>query len=442
MALAKTQYVRSGDADIAYQVVGEGPHDLVLVFDWASHLEAIAELPDFEDFIRSLAGFARVISFDMRGIGMSDSVGGGVMPVESWVDDLRAVMNAAGSSRATLVAQGQAAQMAVMAAATHPDRVRSLVLFNGFARLSRAPDYPAGIPEELHEVAADQVEQAWGTGSMVALFGPSRAGRPGLVEWWGRVERFGATPRLARARLEAALQLDVRNLLPSVTVPTLVVHNRDNAYVRAGHGRYLAEHIPGAQLVERDSADHYPLPDPDLLAVIEEFVTGTRAGARAEDRVLATVLFVDVVGSTQHASERGDRSWTMALERFEEAARAALAPFGGVYDHSTGDGLLATFDGPARAIRCALHLRDTVRRIGLELRTGLHTGELTRTSEGVAGLAVHIGARVAAVADPGEVLVTRTVRDLVAGSGIAFEERGEHELKGVPETWALYAATG
>lgn len=442
MALAKTQYARSGDADIAYQVVGGGDRDMVMVFDWASHLEAVAELPDFEEFLRSLAEFARVIWFDMRGIGMSDSVDGGVMPMESWVDDLLSVMDATGSSTATLVVQGQATQMAVMAAATHPDRVTSLVVINGFARLARGDDYPAGIPEHLHEAVADQVEQNWGTGSLVTLFGPSRAGRPGFEEWWGRVERFGATPRLARARMESVLQLDVRNVLPLVSVPTLVIHNRDNAYVRVGHGRYLAEHIPGARLLERDSADHYPLPDPDLLGAIEEFVTGTRAGPRSEERVLATVLLVDVVGSTQLASDRGDRSWTAALERFEEAARAALAPFGGVYDHSTGDGLLATFDGPARAIRCALHLREVVRRAGLDVRSGLHTGELTRTSEGVAGLAVHIGARVAALAAPGEVLVTRTVRDLVAGSGIGFEERGEHELKGVPDRWALYAVTG
>ena len=440
MALARTQYVRSGDADIAYQVVGDGDPDIVMVFDWASHLEAVAELPDFEDFLRSLAEFARVIWFDMRGIGMSDSVDGGVMPVESWVDDLVAVMDAAGSTTATLVVQGQATQMAAMAAATHPDRIGSLVVINGFARLARADDYPAGIPESLHEVVAEQVEQNWGTGSLVTLFGPSRAGRPGLEEWWGRVERFGATPRLARTRMEAVLQLDVRNVLPLVSVPTLVIHNRDNAYVRVGHGRYLAEHIPGARLLERDSADHYPLPDPDLLGAIEEFVTGARVGPRSEERVLATVLFVDVVGSTQLASERGDRSWTAALERFEEAARAALPAFGGVYDHSTGDGLLATFDGPARAIRCALHLREVVGRAGLEVRAGLHTGELTRTSEGVAGLAVHIAARVSALAAPNEVLVTRTVRDLVAGSGIGFEERGEHELKGVPDRWALYAA--
>jgi class 3 adenylate cyclase len=442
VALARTQYVRSGDADIAYQVIGEGPRDIVLVFDWASHLEAIAEFPDFEDLIRSLARFARVIWFDMRGIGMSDSVGGGVMPVESWVEDLVAVMDEVGSPRATLFVQGGATQMAVMAAATHPDRITSLVILNGFARLARADDYPAGLPERLHEVVADQVEREWGTGSLVVLFGPSRAGRPGFEEWWGRVERFGATPRLARARMEAALQLDVRNLLPLVAAPTLVVHNRDNRYVRVGHGRYLAEHIPGARLLERDSADHFPVPDPDLLGAVEEFVTGARAESHTEERALATVLFVDVVGSTRYASELGDQAWRAALERFELVGRSTLHAFAGTFEKPTGDGLLATFDGPARAIRCALSLNEQVRRSGLEIRCGVHTGEVTRSTEGLAGLGVHLCARVCDLAAPGEVLVTRTVRDLVAGSGIAFEERGEHELKGVPDTWALYAAVG
>jgi class 3 adenylate cyclase len=440
MALAKTQYVRSGDADIAYQVVGDGDEDLVMVFDWASHLEAVAELPDFEDFLRSLAEFARVIWFDMRGIGMSDSVGGGVMPVESWVDDLLAVMDATGSSQATLVAQGQAAQMAVMAAATHPDRVGSLVIINGFARLARAPDYPAGIPEALHETVADQVEQNWGSGSLVALFGPSRAGRSGMEEWWGRVERFGATPRLARARMEAVLQIDVRNVLPLVTVPTLVVHSRDNRYVRLGHGHYLAENIPGARLIERDSADHYPLPDPDLLGAIEEFVTGSRVVVDDADRVLATVLFIDVVGSTEHATELGDQRWSALKDRFEGVTRDGLGAYGGTLVDVAGDGVLATFDGPARAIRCARHVRDSLRVQGLEVRSGLHAGEVVRRQKGISGIAVHIGARVSALASPGEVLVTRTVRDLVAGSGIVFEERGEHELKGVPDAWALYAA--
>jgi class 3 adenylate cyclase len=241
--------------------------------------------------------------------------------------------------------------------------------------------------------------------------------------------------------MEAILQLDVRNVLPLVPVPTLVIHNRDNAYIRVGHGRHLAEHIPGAQLLERDSADHYPLPDPDLLGAIEEFVTGTRSRDRDEDRVLATVLFVDVVGSTERVGEVGDHSWQRVLDRFEDTARTVLAAYDGRLEDTAGDGILATFDGPARAVRCASRFRDDVRRSGLDVRCGLHTGEITRRADGVAGLAVHIGARVGALAAPGEVLVTRTVRDLVAGSGITFEERGEHELKGVPDTWALYAVS-
>jgi class 3 adenylate cyclase len=332
--------------------------------------------------------------------------------------------------------------MGVVAAATHPDRVVSLVVINGFARLARADDYPAGMPEEIHGLVAEQIEAQWGTGSLVTLFGPSRAGRPGLEEWWGRVERYGATPRLARARMEAILQLDVRHVLPLVPVPTLVVHSRDNRYVRVGHGRYLAEHIPGARLIERDSADHYPLPDPDLLGAIEEFVTGARGEALGDDRILATVLFVDVVGSTERAREVGDGSWRILLDRFDETARSVLAAYEGRLEDTAGDGFLATFAGPARAVRCAERIRDEVRRSGLDVRCGLHTGEVTRRSGGIAGIAVHIGARVSALAEPGEVLVTRTVRDLVAGSGIQFEVRGEHELKGVPDTWALYAAVG
>lgn len=438
MALAQTQYVRSGDVDIAYQVVGDGSHDVVLAFDWASHLEALTEQPLIVEFIDGLGRFARVHWFDMRGIGMSGHAFGRAIPVESWMDDLVAVMDAAGSARATLVAQGHAAQMAIIAAATRPERVASLVLLNGFARFARAEDYPAGLPASKFEPFLDDIERRWGRGSLVELLGPSLADRPGIEEWWGRVERYGATPGEARARMRAIFDLDVREALPLVRVPTLVVHSRDDAYVRLGHGEYLAEHIEGARLLELPGADHWPAPR--HVGVIEEFVTGSRTEAPDTDRVLATVLFVDVVGSTRYASELGDRSWAAALERLEAAAREALAVYGGVFDHSTGDGLLATFDGPARAIRCAMSLREQVRRAGLEVRSGLHTGEVARTAEGIAGISVHIGARVCDLAAPGEVLVTRTVRDLVAGSGISFEERGEHELKGVPDRWTLHAA--
>ena len=438
----RTQYAHSGEIQLAYQVFGEGEHDVVLVLDWASHLEALWEQPLMEEFLTSLARFARILTFDMRGVGMSDPVPGGAAAPEDWVDDVTAVMDAAGFERATLVAQGHAAQMALMAAATHPERVESLVLYNGFARLARDDDYPAGMPDSAQENVLDMIEATWGTGALTAALAPSVAARPGVVEWWGRVERFAGTPRMALAKARTIHELDLRHVLPLVTTPTLVIQSRDNTYVRAGHGLYLAEHISGARLVELDSADHWPLPAPELLGAIEEFVTGSRSDVEDTDRVLATVLVVDIVGSTEQAIELGDRRWSAIRDRFEDAVRESLKLHGGELVDVAGDGVLATFDGPARAVRCARQIREAVRVQGVELRSGLHAGEITRRTGGIAGIAVHIAARVSALAAPGEVLVTRTVRDLVAGSGIAFEERGEHELKGVPDRWALYAAVG
>ena len=442
MALARTQYVRSGDADIAYQVIGGGPHDIVLAFDFASHLEEVTEFPQMREFVDGLGRFARVLLFDMRGVGMSGGVSSASAALESWMDDVVAVMEAAGSRRATFVAQGQAALMAMMTAAAYPDRVASLVLINAWARFARADDYPFGVPEQAHESLLRQIEEQWGTGADLAIVGPSIVDRPGAREWWGRLERYSAPPGVARARMQATLDLDVRGFLPLIRVPTLVVHSRDNALVRIGHGRYLAENIAGAELVELDSADHTLSFDLDLGGLIEEMVTGARADAAAGDRVLATVLFVDIVGSTQYASEAGDESWRSALGHVERVADEAIGLYQGTLERHTGDGVLATFDGPARAIRCAVRICDDARRGGVEVRSGLHAGEVIRRPEGLAGLAVHIGARICDLAAPGEVLVTRTVRDLVAGSGISFEERGEHELKGVPDRWALYAATG
>ena len=441
MALAPTQYVRSGDADIAYQVIGEGSRDIVAVLDWASHLEALVEQPFIADWFTSLARFSRLLWLTTRGVGMSGPLSEG-SPIESWMHDLLAVMDAAGFEHASLVAHGLGAQMAVMAAATHPERVDSLVIVNGYTRFARADDYPAGLPEQMHEPYLDALEQQWGTGVHAYGLGPSVVDRPGVVDWWARVERFGATPRVAREQLERILELDVRHVLPLVEVPTLVIHSRDNVFVRVGHGRYLAEHIPGARYIERDSGDHWPVPDADLIGTIEEFITGSSSGAGDWDRVLATILVVDVVGSTAFAAELGDRTWRVALERFEQVVTTALAAFQGRLEDTAGDGILATFDGSTRALRCARRIRDEARLSGLEVRCGLHAGEITRRAGGVAGIAVHIGARVSALAEPGEVLVTRTVRDHLVGSGIAFEERGEHELKGVPDRWALYAAVG
>ena len=442
MPAPRTLYAKSGEVHLAYQAIGEGERDVVLVLDWASHLEAVWEQPFIREFVSSVNRYARVLWFDMRGVGLSERVVDPAVAPEEWMDDVGAVMDAVGSERATLIAHGHGVQMALMTAATHPDRVDSLVLINGFARFSRAGDYPAGMPPDAAEQLLAQIEQVWGTGTMAGPLGPSVAGRPGIEDWYGRVERFAATPGTAIAKMRAILELDVRNVLPLVSAPVLVVQNRGDTFVRAAHGRYLAEHLPNARLLERDRPDHWPLPDADLMGAIEEFVTGSRLQESEADRVLTTVLFVDVVGSTERASEVGDERWRELLDRFEETVRGQLIVYRGELVSRTGDGVLATFDGPARAIRCARDIRDTVRRSGLDVRCGLHTGEVTRRNGDVAGIAVHIGARVSAAASPGEVLVTRTVRDLVAGSGISFDERGEHALKGVPEAWALYATSG
>ncbi len=435
----RTQYARSGELQLAYQVFGEGP-DVVLVLDWASHLEALWEQPLLEEFLTSLARFARVLWFDMRGIGMSDPVPGGAAAPEDWVDDVTAVMDAAGFESAALIAQGHAAQMALLAAVTHPERIESLVLYNGFARLARADDYPAGMPDAAQEAVLQTIEATWGTGALAAALAPSVAARPGVTEWWGRLERFAGTPRMALAKARTIHDLDLRQVLPLVATPTLVIQSRDNTYVRAGHGHYLAEHISGARLVELDRADHWPLPDVELLGAIEEFVTGSRDVREDTDRVLAALLVVDIVGSTEQAIALGDRRWSDVRDRFQGSASDAFEAYGGELVDVAGDGVLATFDGPARAVRCARQIRDAVRAQGLEVRSGLHAGEITRREGGVSGIAVHIAARVSSLAAPGEVLVTRTVRDLVAGSGIVFDERGEHELKGVPDRWTLYAA--
>jgi class 3 adenylate cyclase len=442
VAAPTTRYARSGEVHLAYQVIGDGPRDVVLSLDWASHLEVLWEQPFVQELVTTLARFSRVLWFDMRGIGLSDRVPGSPGAPEDWMDDVVAVMDAAGSEHASLIAHGHAAQMALMSAATHPDRIDSLVLVNGFARFSRTDDYPAGVPAAAANAVLEQIGETWGNGRMATLLGPSVASTPGMTDWYGRLERFAASPGTALERMRAILELDVREVLPLVTAPTLVIQNVDDAFVRVGHGRYLAEQIPNARLLERDSADHWPVPEPDLMVAIEEFITGQRVAEAEADRILTTVLFVDVVGSTDHVTELGDRRWQTLLDQFVAIVQRELLAHRGVLIERAGDGILATFDGPARAIRCAWGIRDSLRRSGLEVRSGLHTGEVTQRNGDVAGLTVHIGARVSATAAPGEVLVTRTVRDLVAGSGISFEDRGEHELKGVPDRWALYAAVG
>ncbi len=320
----RTEYARSGEIELAYQVFGDGDHDVVLMLDWASHLEALWDQPAMVDFLTSLGRFARVLWFDMRGIGMSDPVPDGSSAPEDWVDDVTAVMDAAGFQRASVIAQGHAVQRALMAAATHPERIESLVLYNGFARLARADDYPAGMPESAQEAILDSIEQTWGTGALAAALAPSVADRPGVMEWWGRIERFAGTPRTALAKARTIYELDLRHVLPLVAVPTLVIHSRNNMYVRAGHGRYLAENIAGARLLELDSADHWPLPDPEPLGAIEEFVTGSRSraagpGSRSRDRRVRRRR------ELHRARQRARRSRLAGCPRRIRAGRAELA---------------------------------------------------------------------------------------------------------------------
>ena len=373
MAPPRTQYVTSGKVQLAYQVFGEGERELVLVFDWASHLEVLWEQPLLLDFFDVLGRLGRVLWFDMRGLGLSDPVPGGVLAPEDWVDDVAAVMDAAGFRRASMIAQGHAAQFALMAAATHPERISSLILYNGFARLARDDDYPAGMPEDVQDVVVEQITNLWGSGALAHVLAPSIADRPGVVEWWGRVERFAGTPRMAVSKARTVYELDLRHVLPLVTAPTLLIHSRDNAFIQVGHSRYLVEEIPGARLVEIDSADHIPLPHPELLGAIQEFVAGSRVAVIDADRVLATIMVLDVVGSTERASELGDHRWRGIRDRFEEVVRQGLLAHGGELVDVAGDGVLATFDGPARAIRCASSVRDSLRLQGLDVRSAAST---------------------------------------------------------------------
>jgi class 3 adenylate cyclase len=439
----QTQYAKKGDAHIAYQVIGEGqPLDIVLVSTWFSHVEARWDLPGYVHYLRRLSSFSRLISFDKYGIGLSDPIRAKELPpLEDWMDDVSAVMDAVGLERAAIVGAGEASPMAELFAATYPERTSALVLLNATARISAAPGYEIGAPPEVQERIISMAEQTWGSGDLIAATNPSLAGDSAAVEAWGRFFRLSASPATAAAVMRMLFELDVRDVLPTIKVPTLVVHRQDNPIVTVDQGRYLADQIEGARFVVVPGAD-YGLAVGDVDAVIdevEEFLTGSRP-AHATDRVLATVLFTDIVDSTPRAVELGDARWRELLERHDELARAEVARFGGTIADFTGDGLLASFEGPARAVRCAFALRDRLRTLGLEIRSGLHTGEVERRRENIAGIGVHIAARVLGLAGAGEVLVSRTVRDLVTGSGLTFVERGTHTLKGVPDQWEILEA--
>jgi pimeloyl-ACP methyl ester carboxylesterase len=443
MSVPPTQYAKSGDASIAYQVVGEGALDLVLVLGFATHLELQWESPPFARFCERLSTFSRLIVFDKRGTGLSDPVAE-VPTLEQRIDDVRAVMDAAGSERAALFGISEGGPMSVLLAASHPARATALVLYGAMGRTTEAPDYPWASPADaLRESAAEFILPYWGQRpeGMVELFAPSFAGDPQAIEFSARMERSAASPAMVQQIFEMFLDIDVRAILPTIRVPTLVLHRRGDRVVNRRAGEYLAKQIQGARYVELPGIDHLPWAgDADaVLGEIEEFLTGARS-VPEPDRVLATVMFTDIVGSTQRAAEVGDARWRELLGAHQEAVRRELERFRGREIKTLGDGHLATFDGPARAIRCGLAIAETASSTSLEVRTGLHSGEVELMDNDVGGIAVHIAARIGALAGAGEVLVSSTVKDLVAGSGIQFVDRGAQQLKGIADEWRLFAA--
>lgn len=442
--LPQTRYAIRDSKHIAYQVSGSGALDLVLVSTWFSHLEARWELPGFAHLLNRLGSFCRVVAFDKYGIGLSDPAPlGELPPLEEWMDDVRAVMDAVGLDRAAVLGAADGGMMAALFAATHPDRVTSLVLANAAARASQAPDYPHGIPMATQEALISLTEQSWGGPALMLAANPSLADDPGSQEMWARFLRLAASPATAVDVLRTLFQLDVRAALPAVQAPTLVVHRRDNMTVSIENGRYLADHIPGAQFVELPGAD-YGLGFGDVdgwVNEVEVFLTGAKGGSDP-DRMLATVLFTDFVASTAKAAEMGDARWKELLAMHDLVIERQLARFQGTLVKTTGDGLVATFDGPARAIRASLAIRDALRGYGVEIRAGVHTGEIERLGDDIGGLGVHIAARIMSLAGPGAVYVSRTVKDLVAGARFEFTEQGIHDLKGVPEPWQLFAVDG
>lgn len=435
---SQTRYARSGALSIAYRTAGDGPLDLVYVPTWVGQVEVLTEEPSIAAFIDRLCSFSRLISFDRRGSGLSDPWDG-MAALEDQMDDVLAVMHAAGSERAALMGSLEGGPLAMLFAATYPERVGALILYATFARGTRAEGYGFAYSEAERAVKFGALVDQWGNGATPASLAPSRASDPEFLEWCGRMERYAASPGVIGKIFDAVGQTDVRDVLPSIRVPTLVMHRRDDSMLDVEHSRYLARHIPGARLVELEGSDSlFSVGDSEaILGEIEEFLTGTRQ-LREPDRVLATVLFTDICGSTERAAEMGDSAWRSLLGRHDELVRGEVARHRGRAIKSTGDGVLATFDGPARAIGAARSIEEAVRQLGIEIRAGLHTGECEIIGDDVGGLAVHIGARVLDKAGPGEVLVSSTVKDLVVGSNIQFRERGAHELRGVPGEWRLF----
>jgi class 3 adenylate cyclase/DNA-binding winged helix-turn-helix (wHTH) protein len=434
---APIRYAKSNGLNIAFQVTGQGPPDLVLVAGFVSHLDLDWAHPTHARFLDRLGSFSRLIRFDKRGTGMSDRPGG-VPDLEARMDDVRAVMDRAGSERAVLFGYSEGGPMAALFAATYPERTEALVLYGSYARRLWTADYPWAPTEAERQRYGEQLERDWGWENDMRIMCPSAD--ESLARWWGERCRAAASPGTVRTLIEMNSLVDVRPILGSIGVPTLVIHRTGDRDSRVEEGRFIAEQIPGARFIELSGDDHFVAINPDqILDPVEEFVKGAPAAAAPATRVLATVVFADIVGSTELASEVGDSRLAELLTAFHASARAAVSEHGGRLVKTMGDGVLATFDGPARAVRSACTLRDAVHDLGLSLRAGVHTAEIELVGNDVAGVGVHIGARVAALAAPGEVWVSRTVRDLVSGSGLHLQDRGTHELRGTPETWQLYA---
>lgn len=435
--LPETRYARSGEVNIAYQVTGDGPLDLVLVPGFVSHLDIDWEDPRYAHMLKRLSSFARLIRFDKRGTGLSDRTVG-LPDLETRMDDVRAVMDAAGSERAALYGYSEGGPMCCLFAATYPERVSALVIYASYAK-RRDPDedYPWAATWEARQEYAAEVERDWGTHADRTRMGAGTD--DASANWWLRRARAAASPGAARDLILMNSQIDVRHVLPAITAPTLVLHRTGDADSSVEEGRYLGARIPGARFVELAGDSHMVSVDADqIVDEMEGFLTGVRRGPEP-DRVLATILFTDIVRSTERAVAEGDRRWAELIERHHEVVRQELERYRGRELDVAGDGFFAAFDGPARAVRCATAIRDGLGRIGLGVRAGVHTGECEQVGGKLAGVAVVIGARISAAASEGEVLVSATVRDLVAGSGLEFEERGERELKGVPGSWRLYA---
>jgi pimeloyl-ACP methyl ester carboxylesterase len=437
----RTRYALSGDAHIAYQVFGEGDLDLVFVPGFVSNIEHYWEMPGTPKVLERLGSFARVVMFDKRGTGLSDPVAG-PPPLEQRMDDMQVVMDAAGVERAALFGISEGGPASVLFAATYPERASSLVLYGSTPRFRTDDDISWGSTDEQIELALADISARWGDGAMMEAFAPSMAGDPGMLETWGRFQRASASPAMAGGVIAALYEIDVRDILPTIRVPTLVLHRTGDLVAPVEGARLMAERIPDARLVEFEGDDHVPFTGDfgPVLDEMEEFLTGRRQ-ARPLDRVLATVMFTDIVDSTRRAADQGDRRWRELIGRHDELTRRQLDRFRGHEVKTLGDGFLATFDGPARAIECACAIRDGVGPLGLEVRAGLHTGECELHGDDVRGMAVNIGARVGALADANEVLVSSTVKDLVVGADLEFADRGEHELKGVPGRWRLFAAS-